>query len=111
MNKPKARPMNTEATTQNFHDAQEAFAVKVKGVLHAYVKETHQGRPAVTCIWNESPEKTFKEVVYLGEPGFDALSVVRVANKSMKASVHVVQMLIDLYTAKHKKAVGEEVEF
>lgn len=103
--------MTTVATTQNFHKAQEAFAVKVQGLLHVYVKETHQGRPAVTCIWNESPEKTFKEVVYLGEPGFDALKVVIAANASMKASVHVVQMLIDLYTAQHKTAVGESVEF
>lgn len=111
MNEPKARSMTTATTTQDFNEAQEAFAAKVQGRLHGYVKETHQGRPAVTCIWNECPEKTYKEVVFLGEPGFDALSVVQAANKSMKASVHVVQMLIDLYTAQHKKPVGDEVEY
>lgn len=103
--------MSTEATNRNFHAAQEAFAAKVNGLLHAYVKETHQGRPAVTCIWNESPEKTFKEIVFLGELGFDALTVARAANKSMKASVHVVQMLIDLYTAQQTTAVMEGVEY
>lgn len=103
--------MSTVSTTQKFHEAQEAFAKKVQGLLHAYVKETHQGRPAVTCIWNESPEKTCKEIVFLGEPGFDALTVVRAANRSMKASVHVVQMLIDMYVAQHKKPAGDDVEF
>jgi len=29
----------------------------------------------------------------------------------MKASAHVVQMLIDLYTAQHKTPVGDDVEF
>lgn len=37
--------MNTEATTQNFHDAQEAFAVKVKGFcMHTSKKLTKEDR-------------------------------------------------------------------
>lgn len=103
--------MITEPTTNNFHAAQEAIAKKVEGRLHCYVKEVYQGRPAVTCIWNEKPEITYKEVVYIGEPGFEALTIVRAANKSMKASGHVAQMLIDLYQTQHKKPVGEGVEF
>lgn len=103
--------MSTVPTTNKFQAAQEAIAKKVEGRLHCYVKEIYQGRPAVSCIWNETPENTYKEVVFVGEPGFDALTVVRVANKSMKASVHVVQMLIDLYQAQHMTPVGEGVEF
>lgn len=111
MDEPKARAMSNVPATQNFNTAQQAFAPKVQGRLHAYVKETCEGKPAVTCIWNETPEKTHKEIVFVGESGFDALGVVRVANKSMKASAHVVQMLIDLYTAQHKTPVGDDVEF
>ncbi|HDS1721790.1 hypothetical protein NPS53_09775 [Pseudomonas putida] len=103
--------MSNVTTTQNFNAAQQAFAEKMQGRLHAYVKEVVEGRPAVTCIWNETPEKTHKEIVYVGDPQFDALAVVRAANKSMKASVNVVQMLIDLYAAQHKKPVGDGIEF
>jgi hypothetical protein len=111
MNKLKAGRISTVPTPNSFKAAQEAIAKKVEGRFHCYVKETYQGRPAVTCIWNEKHEITYKEVVYQGEPGFDALAVVRAANKSMKASRHVVQMLIDLYQAQHRKPVGEGVEF
>nr|WP_192963371.1 hypothetical protein [Pseudomonas fluorescens]CEK42181.1 hypothetical protein PQBR57_0228 [Pseudomonas fluorescens SBW25] len=103
--------MSTVSTTNNFQAAQEAIAKKVEGRLHCYIKETYQGRPTVSCIWNETPENTYKEVVFVGEQGFEALTVVRVANKSMKASVHVAQMLIDLFQAQYKRPVGEDVEF
>lgn len=103
--------MSTEATINNLNEAQATFAEKVKGRLHGYVKESHHGRPAITCIWNETPENTCKEIVFLGEPGFDALTVVRAANKSMKASVHVLQMLIEMYESQHEKPVGVDLEF
>lgn len=103
--------MTTVPAPTKFQAAQELIAKKVEGRLHCYVKETYHGRPAVTCIWNETPETTYKEVVFVGDPGFDAVTVVRAANKSMKASVHVVQMLIDLYKSQHKNPVGEDIEF
>lgn len=103
--------MNTQIAHQTFKDAQEAFEQKVQGRLHAFIKETHQGRPAVSCLWNETPAKTHKEVVFVGEMDFDAVTVVRAANKSMKASDQVVSMLIELYTSQNKKPVGEGVEY
>ena len=89
----------------------ETYLAKVEGRLHAFIKETHQGRPAVSCLWNESPSKTLQDVVYVGAVGFDALTVVRATNKSMKASEQVVGMLIEMYENQHKREVGQEVEF
>lgn len=104
--------MNTQPTTnQTLSDALNAFAAKVEGRLHAYVKETHQGRPAIACIWSETPKKTLKDVVYVGAEDFDALTVVRAGNKGMNASEQVVRMLIELYESQNNKAVGEAVEF
>jgi len=104
--------MKTLTTSnQTLSASLEAFAKKVEGRLHAYVKETHQGRPAITCIWSETPKQTLKDVVYVGEEGFDALTVVRAGNKGMKASEQVVRMLIELYESQNGKAVGESVEF
>lgn len=94
-----------------FKQAAEAFTEKVEGRLHAFVKEEVQGNPAVTCIWNEPAQQTIKEVVYIGGEGFDALTAVRVLNKSMKASEHVVSMLVELYTSEHGKPLGESVEY
>ncbi|SUE72801.1 Uncharacterised protein [Ectopseudomonas oleovorans] len=65
----------------------------------------------MSCLWNETPNNTLKDVVFVGEDGFDALAVVRATNKSMKASEHVVGMLVEMYTAQHKREVGVEVEF
>lgn len=111
MNEPQASAMTTQSDQPSFKDASEAFEQKVQGRLHAYVKEIHQGRPAVSCIWNETPTKTFKEIVYLGAEGFDALQAVQVLNKSMKASVQVVTMLIDLYNRQSKVPLGEGTEY
>lgn len=120
MNKPKARHMNTQtipspstqqSQAEQLRAAMDEFAEKVKGRLHAYVKETHNGRPAISCIWNESPKRTHKDVVYVGPDGFDALTVARAGNKGMNASAQVVSMLVELYVAHNKQPVGEEVEY
>ncbi|MEX6780538.1 hypothetical protein [Pseudomonas aeruginosa] len=103
--------MSTQNEISTLKESLEVFHAKVAGRLHAFIKETHQGRPAVSCLWNESPSQTLKDVVYVGEVGFDALTVVRATNKSMKASEHVVGMLIEMYTNQHKREVGVEVEF
>lgn len=104
--------MNTQTTSvSNLSSAMEAFAKKVEGKLHVYVKETHQGRPAISCIWCETPKKTLKEVVYIGDEEFDALAVVQAGNKGMKASDEVVKMLIELYESQNAKPVGEGVKF
>ncbi|MFG8753139.1 hypothetical protein ACEPU1_33025 [Pseudomonas aeruginosa] len=108
---PRAITMNTNNAHQSPKEILEAFHAKVAGRLHAFIKETHQGRPAVSCLWNESPNNTLKDVVFVGEDGFDALAVVRATNKSMKASEHVVGMLVEMYTAQYKREVGVEVEF
>lgn len=112
MNKPKALDMNNQTKpTPSLNAALEAFAQKVEGRLHAYVKETHQGKPAISCIWSETPKKTRKDVVYTCDQGFDALAVVRAGNKGMKASEQVVKMLIELYESQNGKSVGEGIEF
>lgn len=103
--------MNSPSETNELKTSLEGFLAKVEGRLHALIKETHQGRPAVSCLWNETPKQTLKEVVFVGEEGFDALAVVRATNKSMKASDHVVGMLCEMFESQHKKAVGENVEF
>ena len=103
--------MTTQSNQPSFREASEAFELTVQGRLHAYIKETHQGRPAVSCIWNEKPTATYKEVVYIGEDGFDALQAAQVLNRSMKASEHVVSMLLDLYKRQSKVPLGEGVEY
>lgn len=104
--------MNTQTQpVPAFSTALEAFAQKVEGRLHAYVKEIHHGRPAISCIWSETPKKTLKDVVCICDEGFDALAVVRAGNKGMKASEQVVKMLIELYESQNGKAAGEGIEF
>lgn len=103
--------MNTPAIPPSFKDATEAFEQKMEGRLHVYVKEVHQGLPAVSCIWNESPERTLKDVVYVGDEHFDALGAVKAINRSMAASDRVVSMLIDLYKVGNNGQVGVEVEY
>lgn len=104
--------MTTHTEKPCFKDSLVAFEEKVKGRLHVYVKESHQGLPAISCLWNETPTKTYKEVVFTGaDESFDALMAVRAVNKSMKASEQVVSMLIELYTSQNRRPVGEAVEF
>lgn len=104
--------MQTQAEKTNAQEALNRFMPKMAGRLHALVKEVHEGNPAISCIWNEAPTKTCKEVIFVGsDPGFDALTIVRTVNKQMKASESVVSMLIDLYTSQHKTPVGEGVEY
>lgn len=103
--------MSSQNENNELKSSLEGFLAKVEGRLHALIKETHQGRPAVSCLWNETPKQTLKEVIFVGEEGFDALAVVRATNKSMKASEHVVGMLCEMFTTQHKKPVGENVEF
>ncbi|BAW26785.1 hypothetical protein N0609_12105 [Pseudomonas aeruginosa] len=103
--------MNTNNANPSLKESLEAFHAKVAGRLHAFIKETHQGRPAVSCLWNESPNNTLKDVVFVGDEGFDALAVVRATNKSMKASEQVVGMLVEMYASQHKREVGLELEF
>lgn len=91
--------------------AQEAFYPKVQGRLHAYIKETFEGRPAISCLWADPAKGVSKEVVFLGEEGFDALTVVRSTNSSMKASERVVSMLIEMYQSQTKSTLHQTVEF
>jgi hypothetical protein len=103
--------MTNPTTNQTIPDILESFKTKVEGRLHAWIKEEHNGRPAVSCLWNERPDLTLKEVVYVGAEGFDSLALVRALNKSMKASPLVVSMLIEKFTAQNKVEVGVGVDF
>lgn len=103
--------LQPQPQSEQLRVAMDEFAAKVKGRLHAYVKEIHNGRPAISCIWSDTQKKTHKDVVYVGPVGFDALTVVKAGNKGMKASAQVVTMLIELYEAHNKRVVGEGVEF
>jgi hypothetical protein len=104
--------MTQQTTTPELKTAIEAFMPKVEHRLHAWVKELHDGKPAVTCIWNEDGKRTMKEIVYVGaENGFDARGVARTLNKSMKADGTVVEMLLQLYQSHNNKAVGMAVEY
>lgn len=103
--------LQPQPQSEQLRVAMDEFAAKVKGRLHAYVKEIHNGRPAISCIWSDTQKKTHKDVVYVGPVGFDALTVVKAGNKGMKASAQVVTMLIELYEAHNKCVVGEGVEF
>jgi L-ribulose-5-phosphate 3-epimerase UlaE len=104
--------MTTQTEKTSFKESLDAFEEKVQGRLHVYVKETHQGLPTISCLWNETPTKTFKDVVYTGtDESFDALTAVRAVNKSMKASQHVVTMLIEMYTSQNNSPVAEGIDF
>ncbi|MFL1449123.1 hypothetical protein ACI77O_12080 [Pseudomonas tritici] len=111
MNEPKGRAMTTPDNKASFKDAIEGFEAKVAGRLHAYVKETREGMPAVSCIWNESPGVTYKDVVYEGSLDFKALAAVKAINQSMAASHNVVEMLIELYNSQSTVALGEGIEY
>ncbi|MCF5374473.1 hypothetical protein [Pseudomonas syringae] len=104
--------MSTETAKPNFKASLDFFEEKVKGRLHAYIKEVQQGRPSVSCLWNETPSKTYKDVVFLGaDDDFDALTAVRGVNRSMKASEQVVSMLVEMYATEHGKSAVEGFEY
>jgi hypothetical protein len=104
--------MNTQAKNVSFKESLESFEEKVKGRLHVYVKETRNGLPAISCLWNETPSRTIKDVVFVGEDeSFDALAAVRAVNKSSKASDHVVTMLIEMFGNQHPTTPLDAIEF
>ena len=104
--------MSTDTAKPNFKASLDVFEEKVKGRLHAYIKEVYQGRPAVSCLWNETPSKTYKDVVFVGaDDEFDALAAVKAVNRSMKASEHVVSMLVEMFATENGKPAVEGFEY
>lgn len=90
----------------------EGFMPKVERRLHAWLQETLDSKPALTCVWNEDGVRTYKEVVFVGDSMvFDAKSVAKALNKAMHASDQVVGVLMQLYQTHNGCPVGEGIEF